>query len=604
ANAQVAKYMLRNLMAVVVNHIEEANAEAKRLPGLLELKLSPKDKDGSLVDIDFRIDATGTPKQGSHVRLTTASLPSNVLIGVNYSIDALVVFAETGRARFKCLHPLPPYFAQCSWVLEDCGPFVTTKSMIDAVKDLCIYREDCCGVADIIFGLLPATSLPWSEVTYSKVAKLNDSQNEAIRLALESSLLCLWGPPGTGKTETVVEMICALQIANEKARVLVTAPTHNAVDNVMRRYIKRIQEQALAREAQPNILRVSTEVRKVADDLQKYTCDAMAGQEIHSDYEAMKKATQMIKHSDTVFTTCSGAGIGLLRSELFDIVIVDEASQQTEPSSLVPLVKGCSKVILVGDHVQLRPTVQQTALALDFDVSLFERLYTEAEGSTQSHLKTLMLDTQYRMHPKLCEFSSGEFYKGKLKSGIGASERPLIKSNFPFPSVVLPKQTNGSAKPDNERAIFVNCDAKEMPGKSKENKGQTELCLHICRLMTSQRSNTQSIVVLASYTRQAESLKRMLPPTIEVSSIDGFQGREADVIVFVTVRCNEHHSIGFLKDMRRMNVALTRAKSAIIVVGNRATLTEGVEDEESSAMWRRLLRTLTEVKLEVPTFED
>ncbi|KAF4447211.1 hypothetical protein F53441_9259 [Fusarium austroafricanum] len=601
--AQVYKYLVRNLMAIAVDHIEEANAEAKRLPGLVEVKLSPKDKDNSLVEIDFRIDATGTPKQGSHVRLTTASLPSNVLAGANYSIDALVFFSETGRARFKCLHPLPPYFAACSWILEDCSPFVTTKSMIDAVKDLCIFKEDCCGVADIIFGLSSAISVPRPEATYSKITKLNESQNAAIHLALNSHLLCLWGPPGTGKTETIVEMICALQTVNEKARVLVTAPTHNAVDNVMRRYIKRIQEQILTRKAQPNLVRVSTEVRKVADDLRKYTCDAMAGTEIHSDYKAMKKATQMIKHSDTIFTTCSGAGIGLLRSELFDIVIVDEASQQTEPSSLVPLVKGCSQAILVGDHVQLRPTVQQTALALDFDVSLFERLYTEAKGSPKGSLNTLMLDTQYRMHPELCKFSSGEFYEGKLKSGIDASDRPLIKSDFPFP----PTRGN-SAKEDCERAIFINCDTKEMPGKSKENKGQAELCVHICRLLTSQ-NDTQSIVVLTPYTRQAETLKRMLsgiPQPIEVSSIDGFQGREADIIVFVTVRCNEHRSIGFLKDMRRMNVALTRARSALIVVGNRATLTEGTEDEESSAMWKRLLRSLTEVKLEVPvpTSED
>ncbi|QPC63300.1 hypothetical protein HYE67_005531 [Fusarium culmorum] len=455
---------------------------------------------------------------------------------------------------------------------------VTRSEFIDAVKGLCICREDYCGVADIIFGLQSATTLPQVEVIYTKVDKLNESQNKAIQLALESSLLCLWGPPGTEKTETIVEMICALQIANEKARVLVTAPTHNAVNNVMRRYIKRIQEQPLAQKSEPNILRVSTEVRKVADDLRKYICDAMAGQEIHGDYKTMKKAIQMIKDSDTVFTTCIGAGIGLLRSEFFDIVIVDEASQQTEPSSLVPLVKGCSKAILVGDHVQLRPTVQQTSLALEFDVSRFERLYTEEGGLTENGFSTMMLDTQYRMHPKLCEFSSGAFYEGKLKSRIDMSARPLIKSDFPFPSV-------------------------EIQGKSKENKGQAELCVHICKLLTSQ-NDTQSIVVLTPYTRQAKSLKRMLPSTIEVSSIDRFQVREADVIVFVTVRCNEHRSIGFLKDMRRMNVALTRARSAVIVIGHRATLTEGTEDDESSAMWKRLLRSLTEVKVEVPTSGD
>ncbi|RBR25745.1 uncharacterized protein FIESC28_01427 [Fusarium coffeatum] len=334
---------------------------------------------------------------------------------------------------------------------------------------------------------------------------------------------------------------------------------------MMRRYIVRLEKQALARESQPNVVRVSTEVRKVADDLRQYTCDAMAGQEIYSNRKALEKATQMIRNSDTIFTACIGAGIGLRRSEEFDTVIVDEASQHTEPTSLVPLVKGCSRAILVGDHVQLRPTVNPTALTLDFDVSLFERLYTNAKLKGYQGVSTLMLDTQYRMHPKLCEFPSKEFYDGNLKSGIRMSGQ-----------------------------------------KSKENRGQAELCAHICKLLATSptKINTgHSIVVLTPYTRQAEALKRMLPSIsqkIEALSIDGFQGCEADIIIFVTVRCNTHCEIGFLKDMRRVNVALTRARSALIVIGNRTTLTGGPADEESSKMWQRLLRALTEVKLEVP----
>ncbi|KAF4959413.1 hypothetical protein FSARC_10738 [Fusarium sarcochroum] len=609
AEPHVVRYLLRNLTAIALDHIEEANNVAKRHQGLLDLKLYPKAKDGDVVEIEFRIDTTGTPRTSSHVRLTTASLPSNMLVSSHYSMDALVVFSETGRARCKCLHPLPPYFTACSWVLEDCGPWVTTKSMIDAVKGLVTLQEDCCGVASMVLGNPPPSlMLQSSDRAWDDIPRLNVSQNKAIKLALNNSLLCLWGPPGAGKTETIVEMLCALQTTNEDVRVLVTAPTHNAVDNLMRRYIQRLQRQHLAKKSQPNALRVSTEARKVAEDLRKYTCDAMAGQEIHSNYKAMEKATQMIKHSDSIFTTCIGAGIGLLRSGYFNIVIIDEASQQTEPSSLVPLVKGCSKAILVGDHVQLRPTVNQTALALDFDVSLFERLYTEADGSAgDSGLKTLMLDTQYRMHPKLCEFSSGEFYGGGLKTGIDSLARPLNGCSFPFPTAM---KHEGKATPyvmDYERAIFIECDSREMSGqKSKENQGQAELCLHICKLLTSPSetiNSPHSIVVLTPYTRQAEVLKRMLssiPHNIEVSSIDGFQGREADIIVFVTVRCNEHREIGFLKDMRRMNVALTRARTALIVVGNRATLTEGNADEESSKMWKRLLSSLTEVQNNVP----
>ncbi|KAL9570974.1 hypothetical protein ACKAV7_005311 [Fusarium commune] len=436
-------HLLRNLIAIALDHIEKADNVAKRQQGLYELRLSPKDKKGNLIEIDFRIDATGTLKKESHVRLTTASLPSNVLI------------------------------------LEDCGPFVTSKSMIDAVKDLCIYQKDCCGVASIIFGL-PAPSIPGPDHSFSRIERLNDSQNQAIKLALNSSLLCLWGPPGTGKTETIIEMIYALQTAIPKARVLVTAPTHNAVDNVIYRHIQRLQKQPLARKTQPDLVRVSTKVRKVADDL-RY-------EEGHSNGQAKRHHFHQ-------------AGIGMIRSKFFDIVIVDEASQQTEPSSLVPLVKGCSQAILVEEHVQLRPTVNQTALALDFDVSLFERLYTKAKSSKDHDgLRTLMLDTQ--------------FYEGKLESGISSSARPPIRTDFPFPLARGTKQKRDPGTVDYEQAIFINCDAKEMPGqKSKENRVQAEVCLHICKLLTSgpePERPSHSIVVLTPYTRQAEVLKRML----------------------------------------------------------------------------------------------
>jgi regulator of nonsense transcripts 1 len=265
ADPQVVQHLLRNLSAIALNHIEEAKNVAKQLPGVFDLKPYAKDKTGKVVEANFRIDLTGTPKKSSHVRLTTASLPSNVLVGSNYSIDALVTFSETGRARFECLHPLPPYFTDCSWILEDCGPFVNAKSMIDAVKLLDICQEECCGVADIILGLsLPSPVLP--ERAHTSIPRLNQSQNEAIRLALNSSLLCLWGPPGTGKTETIVEMICALQTAEESARLLVTAPTHNAVDNLMRRYIQRLHANPVSRRVRPNVVRVSTEVTCTSEE--------------------------------------------------------------------------------------------------------------------------------------------------------------------------------------------------------------------------------------------------------------------------------------------------------------------------------------------------
>lgn len=352
----------------------------------------------------------------------------------------------------------------------------------------------------------------------------------------------------------------------------------------------------------------------------------MAGKEIYTSYSALNKARDQIKKCRLVFSTCIGAGLGLLRSEFFDTVIIDEASQQTEPASLVPLVKGCRKAILVGDHVQLGATIQQHAVLQQFDVSLFERLYKQQQspdiGSKEvsttgpSLISKVMLDTQYRMHESICKFSSDEFYEGKLRTGIPNNARPLFVSKFPWPSTVA--SGNGQAVTSSEnqaRMLFVECSTPEDIGrKSKSNEGQANICHEVCRMLCTEAAGatTQSrlpatqtieqqlIAVLTPYSRQVELLKGRLAhfANVEVSSIDGFQGREADIVVFVTVRCNAHHEIGFLKDLRRMNVALTRARAAVIVIGHRATLTMGTADPESTAVWKRLLGALVEIKVE------
>ena len=323
----------------------------------------------------------------------------------------------------------------------------------------------------------------------------------------------------------------------------------------------------------------------------------MLGKELNENFKAHKEARERITNCRLIFTTCIGAGLGLLRSESFGTVIIDEASQQTEPMSLVPITKGCTKAILVGDHVQLRATVQLHATLLQFDISLFERLYNE-QGPGH---KKVMLDTQYRMHREICSFSSQEFYDGRLGTAVADNTRPIPESTFPWP----PSRHN---KAEKARMVFVQCsDSEDLGHKSKSNKGQATLCHSICtRLLAAapnlsdQQKPIPSIAVLTPYTRQVESLRSLLPTSISLSSIDGFQGREADIVVFVTVRCNVYAEIGFLKDMRRLNVVMTRARCACVVIGDKATLCGGggEGEEESKGVWRRLVDTLEEVVLD------
>ena len=342
-------------------------------------------------------------------------------------------------------------------------------------------------------------------------------------------------------------------------------------------------------------------------DLLSYTCDAMLGKDINQFPGARRKAQKQISQSRLIFTTCIGAGLGLLRNECFENVIIDEASQQTEPESLVPLVKGCSRAILVGDHVQLRATVQPNAAALGHDVSLFERLWVESTSDQRRPaVRKVMLDTQYRMHPAICAFPSNEFYEGKLMTASHCKHISIPASSFHWPD-------NGS------RSVFIQVTASEDLGrKSKSNAEQANICQKVIgQLRTApsraDKASTQSqprpsyaLAILTPYTRQADLLKRLLPDE-KVSSIDGFQGQEADVIVYVSVRSNLHGEIGFLKDMRRLNVALTRARAGTIVIGDELTLSgklragkEGEDErEECYAIWERLIRGCEKVVVEV-----
>jgi regulator of nonsense transcripts 1 len=535
-----------------------------------------------MVDIPIRIDLPQSLvlRTGDHIRLSSASSPVNAPTESTVVFDAIVQRAEKGQLTARCLQKLPAYYENCSWHLQHCGSFVSTKSMLEALVLFYGEQEGRCRLYQQIVSLGNYTTIPKSQPEPQvDVPTLNTSQNRAVNAAIENPLCLLWGPPGTGKTSTIVELLCSLLQANtwKSKRFLVAAPTHNAVDNVLRRFVR----QDIVQSGQVQPLRVSTDVWKVASDLKSYTCDARMGEDLNTNHDAKRKAQKLIKSCKIVFTTCIGANLGLLRNEDFEVVVVDEASQQTEPMTLVPLVKGCEKLILVGDHVQLRATTQQHSKALDMDVSLFERLYTTPDN--QSVVK-VMLDVQYRMHEQICRFASDEFYGGKLGTAVSDNDRPLPKSVIEWKS----------------RILFAACNAPEDNGqRSKQNSGQAELCRSICQqlLASKKTSKTEmpSVVILTPYTRQLQLLKTM-NTGIEVSSIDGFQGQEADIIVYVTVRCNQRRELGFLTDMRRLNVAVTRAKAGMIIIGHRETLVNGADDA-SAAVWSRLLKHATDLVL-------
>lgn len=337
-------------------------------------------------------------------------------------------------------------------------------------------------------------------------------------------------------------------------------------------------------------------------------------------------AVQRIQQARVVFTTCVGAGLGLLRDEKFQIVLIDESSQQSEPMSIIPLSKGCQRAILVGDHVQLRGTTGKYAKTMGMEVSLFERLYGTDDEVTNHGLAKVMLDVQYRMHPQIGEFPSREFYNGRLRAHASCQDRPVPMKGFPWPRQRQQQQQQQHLTDSPvARCVFVPCTGAEDAGyQSKGNTSQAELSKKVYQLLTATESGASpSVAILTPYTRQVKLLQSLLPGSATVSSIDGFQGREADIIIFVTVRCNPHGNIGFLSDLRRLNVVLTRARAGLIVVGCPRTLTQDVPsilgdkgvdgtmnntsdgekgvqqavDTDSIPVWKRLVASLVRVEI-------
>lgn len=254
-------HFVRNTIAVALDHVAEAKKENAVREDLLSLlkAFHDEDRDGyPVVQVTFRIDAKNAPETSVHVRFTDTSTPSKKPIAKPLSIDALVVQSHAGMATFQCFHPLPVFLEQCSWTLTYCRSFVTTKTMLTAVRSFASLDDEVCAVAEEILGLgSDPSDLKVDEalgLDGIPSGQLNASQMKAVNAALTYPLVSVWGPPGTGKTQTIVEIILGLQKRFPEDRILVAAPTHNAVDNLMRRYLSVRGKEG------PVALRVPTEV--------------------------------------------------------------------------------------------------------------------------------------------------------------------------------------------------------------------------------------------------------------------------------------------------------------------------------------------------------
>lgn len=428
--------------------------------------------------------------------------------------------------------------------------------------------------------VLTGAESPGSVAAVYSDPKLNPSQEAAVRNILGAQdLAIVHGPPGTGKTTTLVAAIQAL-IAQGESQLLVVAPSNTAVDLLS----EKLAATGL------NVLRIGNPVR-VTERLQKLTLDSRMAD--HAQVKEVKKLKKMaaefknmahkykrsfgkaereqrkalfdeahrimrdvakieefvsddvISKAQVITATLVGADHHTIKKLQFNTVVMDEAGQALEPAAWIPILKA-RRLVLAGDHLQLPPTVksQQSGLTT-----------TLLEKTVRLHPAAVtLLNEQYRMNTAIMGFSSLKFYDNELVAHPSVANRLLHAGDKPFTFI----DTAGAGY--EERA----------EGTSTSNP---EEAAFVVRHITNSNYGNVSVAVIAPYKEQVNQLKDLLAGTaVEVNTVDGFQGQERDVIYISLTRSNSEGTIGFLADYRRMNVAITRAKFKLVLVGDSATL--------------------------------
>jgi len=429
---------------------------------------------------------------------------------------------------------------------------------------------------------------------------LNESQNQAIRHVLaDNSITILHGPPGTGKTTTVIEAVQGL-LKDKKQQILLVAPSNTAVDLLT----QKLTEKSIS------VVRIGNPVR-VSEELGELTLDAkvaahpgnkeiktlekqartfmdMAHQykrsfghaerqqrkalftEAHKLREEIDKIQDFIVQDilnkvEVITATLVGSNHYTIANRKYETVIIDEAAQALEPACWIPILKGKS-IVLAGDHCQLPPTVKSTKqIGRGLNYSLFEKLITHYPTAVS------LLNVQYRMNQQIMNYPANALYKGELQAHPSVSHSTLINDDSP----ILFIDTAGAGMEENQQEEVISNPAEAM-----------FLKMHLQELIQNLKinytdDNFPKIGVISPYRGQATLLKELvaldevLQPfsqNIQVQTIDSFQGQEKDIIYISLTRSNHDQQIGFLADVRRMNVAMTRAKKKLIIIGDSSTV--------------------------------
>ena len=449
---------------------------------------------------------------------------------------------------------------------------------------------------------------------------LNGPQSDAVRFALAAKdVAVIHGPPGTGKTTTVVELIRQAVIRGE--RVLACAPSNAAVDNLLEKLLAvglepvrlghparvtaRLRDRVLdelvqahpdARQAK-KLAKQARELFRKADKWTKAKPVPGEKQSLRSEAKQLladaRRLEQLavervLNDASVIGATLTGVTSDILGQRQFDLAVIDEACQSTEPASWIPLLRS-NRVVLAGDPCQLPPTILSAEAAdRGLAVSLMERVMAFG-GSNVSRLLTV----QYRMHEAIMAFSSAEFYGGELV----ADEAVIGHTLADLPGVADETATRSPVQFLDTAGAGFDEELDEETG-SRRNPQEAAVAVRAVHRLLDAHVPAAGIAVITPYSAQARFLRERLRGTgVEVDSVDGFQGREKEAVVFSLVRSNPEGEIGFLSDVRRTNVALTRARRKLLIIGDSATLA-------NHPFYKRLLEYIERIGAYSSVWED
>jgi len=513
---------------------------------------------------------------------------------VNYVRDNIMVITVNGD-------DVPEWIGDGLLGVDVMFDEMTYREMEFAMKE--VIRAEGNRVAelkDLLLGGLRA-GRERQPVENHSIETLNESQQEALKKVLESTdVAFIHGPPGTGKTTTLVQAI--KQTIKAERQVLVCAPSNAAVDLLVDKLSEldlqalrighpaRVTEQSLSKtldyriSVHPNFKELRN-LRKKMEQLRsvafkykrKYGYHEKEQRRLLMQEVKLLKAdadqlefyivNDLLQNMEAICCTLVGSSHPVLRGKKFTTVFIDEAAQSLEPACWIPLLRA-ERVIFAGDHQQLPPTIKSVDAARNgLSRTLFEKGIENQPGQVS------MLQVQYRMHEKIMQFSSRYFYDGKLIAHDSVKSH-LLRPHHPPISFIDTAGCGYQEKQDPETLSRMNSEEAALLIQQVETLVEdigTNAWLDeqiTLGIITPYRAQVDQLHKLAEASPILEPLYRY----ISINTVDAFQGQERDVIAISFVRSNENGEVGFLSDIRRTNVAMTRARKKLIMIGDSATL--------------------------------